>query len=228
MKSLMVMFLLLLTCGCAHKSAVYREDFNDGIAQGWHDPWGFFYGIEKTDERGHGPYLFSEENHWISGEPDLYCWYKERTFKNFVWTLELRDGYNGNTHFWNGVRYGSGGAGGLSLIFCAATPAETPSVYYELYLGGVERGLTLWKKNVAENKNLGKTSFSFTRDPDWPRWHKLRLKVVDAEISVYLDDLETPCLQARDESLSGGYLGFCAQHFPNYWLIDNIIIESLP
>ena len=207
--------------------SLYQEDFNDGKALGWKDPWGFFYGVIPTDEDGYAPYLFNQENHFIEGGADLFCWYTEKTFSDFIWTLDMRDGYSSQAHFHEGRRYGSGGS--LALIFRADKATEEPGSYYAVVVSRWP-ALGVMKETPEEPKPepIGKRfPFSLNTDPQWPQWHRFRIKAQGSSISVYLDDMEKPKITLQDNSIKEGYIGFKVSHFPNYWLIDNIEIRPL-
>ncbi len=68
------------------KLKVYKEDFNDGNADDWIDPWGYFYGVESNDEEGYSPFIYTQENDWIEGGLTIYSFFK-KPMRNFTWVL---------------------------------------------------------------------------------------------------------------------------------------------
>jgi hypothetical protein len=205
------------------ESARYVEDFNDGQAQGWHDPWGFFYGVQPSAEPGHAPFVLAEENcGWMEGGADLFCFYTRQRFGDFDLSLEVRDGYASEAHFWEGRYYGSSDFG---VIFRAAEAEETVTSYYRLSLCPV----ALWRHGPQKDElePLSATGTHLARDPDWPRWHTVRIKAQGPFIQVWLDQSEKPLIEAKDEAFTEGHIGLKSQHWPNHWLVDNLAVRSL-
>lgn len=195
---------------------VYREDFDDGKADDWIDPWGYFYGTEPNHEDGHNPFVYTEENDWVEGGLDIYSFFKV-PLRDFTWVLEIRDGYKPKAHRYKRNHYGSSR---LGLAFRIPEINKYPEEHYWLHTVPPMGLYVGWKQVKPFSKKI-----RINKGPKWPSWHKLRINVHESSIMAFMDDMERPLLKAQDKTFEeAGYLAIKAFHFPNYWCFDNICI----
>lgn len=145
---------------------------------------------------GTGDFTFSGNDVTLSGgDADTWslAFVQEKTYEDFVIRMHLDKWTDGGVH----IRVTTGEAG----INGYMVGTDGVNIYLAKHVNN-QFNLLMYPENVVEGGAPFAAPYTQTSDATWT------ITVVGDVISVYIDDSETPIIQAKDSSYTSGGIGF--------------------
>ena len=175
-------------------AVVYEQDFSDDDAMNdfqFSDPSAWRLG--KTDEgEGYLDLYGKSEYGPPHTSPRNIALLTDKMVKDFVLDLELQQ---------TGEEYGH-------RDMCVFTNFEDPANYYYTHIASKtdDRAHNVF---IVDDSPRIKISHKTTEGHKWSNgdWHNVRIKREGDSILVFVDDMETPIMEAKNGELGWGYVG---------------------